>query len=211
MIININTYENIMNKKFKDAVKHRRSYYNITNSSPISDKEIQDIIDFAVMHVPSAFNSQSTRIVLLLGENHKKLWNITKEALKAIVPADAFENTLAKINNSFDSGYGTILFYEDLEVVENLQKAFPGYKDNFPLWSQQTSAMHQFTIWTMLEEAGLGASLQHYNPLIDVNVQDTWNINPNWKLIAQMPFGTPTQEPGEKEFKPLEERVLVFK
>ena len=98
-----------------------------------------------------------------------------------------------------------------MEVVENLQKAFPSYKDNFPIWSQQTSAMHQFAIWTMLEDAGLGASLQHYNPLIDERIREEWNINPNWKLIAQMPFGTPTKEPGEKDFKPLSERVLVFK
>lgn len=200
-----------MAKNFKEAVKHRRTYYNITNSSPISDNEIKDIIDFAVTNVPSAFNSQSTRVVLLLGENHKKFWDITKEALRVIVPADAFEKTLSKINTSFDCGYGTILFYEDMEVVENLQKAFPGYKDNFPIWSQQTSGMHQFTIWTMLEDAGFGASLQHYNPLIDERVQAEWNINPNWKLIAQMPFGTPTKEPGEKEFRPLSERVLAFK
>ena len=38
-----------------------------------------------------------------------------------------------------------------------------------------------------------------------------WHINPNWKLIAEMPFGTSTQEPGEKQFAPLEERILVFK
>ena len=100
-----------MAKNFKEAVKHRRSYYNITNSSPISDNEIKEIIDFAVTNVPSAFNSQSTRIVLLLGENHKKFWDITKEALRVIVPAEAFEKTLAKINTSFDCGYGTILFW----------------------------------------------------------------------------------------------------
>ena len=47
--------------------------------------------------------------------------------------------------------------------------------------------MHQFAIWTMLEDAGLGASLQHYNPLIDEKVQNEWKLNPNWKLIAQMP------------------------
>lgn len=199
-----------MTKNFKEAVKHRRTYYNITNSSPISDQEIKGIIEFAVTNVPSAFNSQSTRIVLLLGENHKKFWNITKETLKVIVPPEAFEKTLAKINTSFDCGYGTILFYEDMEVIEGLQKAFPSYKDNFPVWSQQTSAMHQFTIWTMLEDAGLGASLQHYNPLVDERVRSEWNINPNWKLIAEMPFGTPTKEPGEKEFKPLQERILYF-
>lgn len=72
-----------MTRNFKEAVEHRRTYYNITNSSPISDHEIKELIAFAVKNVPSAFNSQSTRIVLLLGKNHKKFWDITKEALKA--------------------------------------------------------------------------------------------------------------------------------
>lgn len=200
-----------MAQNLKEAIVHRRTYYNITNSSPISDNEIKEIIDLAVANVPSAFNSQSTRVVLLLGENHKRFWGITKETLRVIVPPEAFEKTLYRINTYFDCGYGTILFYEDMEVVENLQKAFPDYKDNFPGWSQQTSGMHQFAIWAMLEDAGLGASLQHYNPLIDEMVRAEWSINPNWKLIAQMPFGTPTKKPDKKECKSLEERILIFK
>lgn len=199
-----------MTRNFKEALKHRRTSYNISNSSPISDNEIKEIIDFAVTNVPSAFNSQTTRVVLLLGENHTKLWNITKDTLRKIVPEEAFGQTEAKINNSFNCGYGTILFYEDTEIVKNLQQAFPLYKDKFPVWSQQTSAMHQLAVWTMLEDAGFGASLQHYNPLIDEAVAKEWATNPNWELIAEMPFGTPTQQPGEKEFKPLDQRVLVF-
>lgn len=55
-----------MTRDFKEALRHRRTYYHITDSSPISDEQIKEIIDSAVMNVPSAFNSQSTRIVLLL-------------------------------------------------------------------------------------------------------------------------------------------------
>jgi len=201
----------MMQKSFKDVLKHRRSYYSITNQSPISDEEIERIINFAVTHVPSAFNSQSTRVVLLLGENHKKLWEIVKDAIRKIVTPEAFKNTESKIDNCFESGYGTVLFFEDQYVVQTLQDTFVSYKDNFPGWSLQTSAMHQLAIWSMLEDAGFGASLQHYNPLIDEAVAKQWHINPNWKLIAEMPFGTSTQEPGEKQFAPLEERILVFK
>lgn len=200
-----------MNRNFKEAIEHRRTCYSITNSSPISDEAIKQILDFAVTHVPSAFNSQSTRVVLLLNKHHKRLWEIVKEELRVIVPAEKFAPTQQKIEGSFECGYGTILFFEDQEVVRNLQKAFPSYSDNFPIWSQHTSGMHQFAIWTMLEDAGLGASLQHYAPLIDEKVSAEWNINPQWKLIAQMPFGTPTAKPGEKEFGPLEPRVLQFK
>lgn len=200
-----------MKRSFKEAIEHRRSYYSINNNKTVSEKEIEDIIEFAVKHVPSAFHSQSTRIVLLLNDNHTKLWDIVKETLKKIVPAEAYEQSETKINSCFAAGYGTVLFYEDYEVVEGLQQAFPSYSDNFPIWSQETSAMHQFAIWTMLEDAGLGATLQHYNPIIDAEVAKTWNINPKWKLIAQMPFGTPANNPDGKEFQSLDKRVLTFK
>ena len=165
-----------MERSFSEALKHRRTYYSITNQSPISDQEIECIVSTVVRHVPSAFNSQSTRVVLLLGESHKKLWKIVKDALKKIVPADAFVKTEEKIDHSFACGYGTVLFFEDQKVVKGLQEAFPSYQENFPGWSLQTSAMHQLAMWTMLEDVGFGASLQHYNPLIDEEVRRTWNL-----------------------------------
>lgn len=200
-----------MERNLKDALKLRRTYYSLSDKLNVSDNEIKSVIDFVVLNVPSAFNSQSSRLVLLLGEQHKKLWSITKEILRKMVPPEAFPATEAKIDNSFAAGYGTILFYEDEAVIEGLQQAFPTYSQNFPIWSQHTSAMHQYATWVMLEDLGLGASLQHYNPLIDEEVSKTWSINSKWRLIAQMPFGTPIAEPSVKEFKQLDERVLVFR
>ena len=200
-----------MRRSFNEALEHRRTYYALSSKSPVSDKEIEDVIKFAVKHVPSAFNSQSARVVLLLGDNHKKLWNITKDALRKIVPAEAFKNTEAKIDNCFLSGYGTVLYYEDQDVVKDLQEKFALYAENFPVWSEQASGMHQLAIWTMLEDLGLGASLQHYNPLIDAEVAKQWNIPANWKLIGEMPFGTPASEPDKKEFNPIDDRVKIYK
>jgi len=200
----------MMNNYLKNALTKRRTHYALTASSPISDEEIIGFVKDAVMHVPSAFNSQSARIVVLFGDNHKKLWEITKQKIKEITSEESYKNSELKINNCFAAGYGTILFFEDQETIENLQSQFPTYKDNFPVWSDQASGMHQWVIWAMLKENGLGASLQHYNPLIDEDVKNTWNLNPKWKLVAQMPFGTPVDEPGEKQFNPLEDRILVF-
>ena len=110
-----------MERKFKEALAHRRSYYALSNKSLISDEEIENIVKFAVKNIPSAFNSQSTRMVLLLGEQHVKLWNIVKDTLRKIVPAEAFKTTENKIDKSFASGYGTVLFFEERKVVEGLQ------------------------------------------------------------------------------------------
>jgi predicted oxidoreductase (fatty acid repression mutant protein) len=202
--------EKIMSKDFNSAIKNRRSIYGISKEVSVSQEKIQEVINNAVMHTPSAFNSQSARVIVLLGNNHDKLWDITKEALRKIVPADKFAPTDQKIN-SFKSGYGTVLFFEEMSIIEGLQQQFPLYKENFPVWSQHSSGMLQFAVWTSLELEGLGASLQHYNPLIDEEVKQQWSIPASWKLIAQMPFGKPTAAPDEKQFQPLEARVKVFK
>lgn len=199
-----------MTKSFKEALKARHTFYQINDGSTLSNKEIRDLIHFAVEYVPSAFNSQTTRIVLLTGKAHKKLWNIVKETLCKLVPADVFAKAEQKIDGSFSCGYGTILYFEDISIVHSLQERFPTYRDNFPVWSEQTSGMHQLVIWIMLEDAGMGASLQHYNPLIDEEVRKSWDLPVEWKLIAQMPFGIPVAQPGRKEVLSLDKRVFEF-
>ena len=201
---------NNMKKDFYTAVAERRTFYGIGKDAVTTDEVIKEVIEHAVMHTPSAFNSQSVRVVLLLEKHHDKIWNITEEALRKIVPADQFAAAEVKIN-SFRNGYGTILFFEDTSIVESLQKKFALYKDNFPIWAQQSSGMHQYVIWTALEMEGYGASLQHYNELIESQVKEEWQIPGNWKLIAQMPFGKPTAQPDEKQYQPLEDRIKIFK
>ena len=67
-----------MKKNLKDAIQDRRSYYQLKITSPVSEDEIQAIIEHVLLYAPSAFHSQSARMVLLLGDNHTKLWEITK-------------------------------------------------------------------------------------------------------------------------------------
>ncbi|MGE8204533.1 nitroreductase family protein [Heyndrickxia sp. NPDC080065] len=194
---------------FYSAIENRRSIYGISSEAVVSNERIQEVINHAVKHTPSSFNSQSARVVVLTGENHTKLWSITTETLKKVVPAENFGPTQDKMN-AFGSGYGTVLFFEDNGVIESLQEQFAAYADNFPLWSLQSNGMLQYVIWTSLELEGFGATLQHYNPLIDDEVKKEWNIPSNWKLLAQMPFGKPTAPAGQKEFKPLEDRVKFY-
>ena len=198
-----------MTKDFYTAIEERRSYYGLNKEIHLSDKRIREIIEHAVKHTPSSFNSQSARLVVLIGDAHDKLWEITTQALKQTMGERDFTNTQQKMN-SFKSAYGTVLFFEDEAVVKSLQEQFATYEEKFPTWSEQSSGMLQFVIWTALESEGLGASLQHYNPLIDEEVKREWKVPEEWKLIAQMPFGNPTSQPGDKEFKPLEDRVKFY-
>lgn len=199
----------IMKKSFMEVLKDRRSIYGINNNAPISDEKTAEMIKEAVKHVPSAFNSQSARVVVLFGDNHLKLWEIVMDTLRKIVPADKFAPTENKIN-SFAKGHGTVLYFDDTAVTEDLMKKFPLYAENFPVWAEQSNGMVQFAVWALLEEQGFGATLQHYNPLIDNKVKEEFNLPAEWKLIAQMPFGTPTEPAGNKDFVNTEERVKIF-
>ena len=197
-------------KTLQQLAEKRRSIYALSNQLPVSNDEIVKLVEHAVLHTPSAFNSQSTRIVVLFGEDHKKLWDITEETLKVIVGDDEkFQGTKDKIAG-FRAGAGTVLFFEDKGVVRNMQEAAPLYADKFPIWAHQTSAMHQYVIWTALAGIDVGANLQHYNPVIDQRVADAWDIADDWELNAQMVFGAIEQPAGDKAFQPLDKRMKVF-
>lgn len=198
-----------MASDFRTALSKRRSYYDINEKSPISDAAIKDIVDYAVLHTPSAFNSQSARVVLLLNAESRKFWEIVRESLRKIVPPANFKPTDDKIN-SFAAGHGTVLFFEDLATVRKLQEDFPLYKENMPWFSSNSTGMLQHVVWVMLRDAGLGATLQHYGNLVQSQVAETWGLDKDWMLIAQMPFGTPNSEPEAKEKLPLSQTVKVF-
>ena len=192
-----------------DAICKRRTYYALSDETTIPSAKIQELIEEALRHTPSAFNMQSARIVLLTGRSHKRLWDFTLTELKKIVPHKQFSATEEKIN-SFKTAYGTVLFFEDEHVVGEMKKQYPLYAENFDVWASQANGMLQSNVWMLLEDAGLGASLQHYNPLIDTSVQQEWNLSHHWRLVAQMPFGVPVEEPDEKTFVPIKERMKVY-
>lgn len=187
----------------------RRSVYALNKNLPISTADINQIVEHALLHTPSSFNSQSTRLVVLHGAEHEKLWEITKAELAKIVPADKFAPTEAKLN-MFKAGAGTVLFFEDTDVVKGLQEQFSAYADNFPIWADHANAMTQYAIWTTLASENVGANLQHYNPVIDAKVASTWGIPANWQLRAQLVFGGIEAPAGEKSFAPVADRLKVF-
>lgn len=194
---------------FLDHIKQRRTIYAVGKNVALTPEQIESVIKEAVNHSPSAFNSQTSRIVTLFGESHLQFWNVVRETLRKIVPEAAFEGTNAKIN-SFAAGYGTVLFYEDQDVVKALQEQFALYADNFPVWSEHSSAIAQFAVWTALSEQNIGASLQHYNPIVDAEITEIFDIPANWKLRAQLVFGSIEAPAGEKTFMAEVDRFKTF-
>ena len=187
----------------------RRTIYHLGNNLPQSKEAINDIIIEASKQAPSAFNSQSSRIVTLFGEEHHKVWDMVLETLRPVLAADVFAGTEAKVN-SFKAGMGTILYFEDQQVVEDLQAQFPLYAANFPKWSEQAHGITAYGIWLALAEANIGASLQHYNELIEAAVKAAWNLPAKWTLKGQMPIGSIETPADPKAFIDTDARFKTF-
>ncbi|MGE9549008.1 nitroreductase family protein [Snodgrassella sp. CS2] len=198
-----------MSNALIEAIEKRRTQYALGKNITQEQEEITALVEQAVKLSPSAFNSQSSRVVVLFNQQSEKFWHIVMNELRAIVPADKFAPTEAKING-FAAGIGTILFYEDLQTIAGLQQQYPSYAEQFPIWSEQGSGIAQFAVWTALANAGIGASLQHYNPLPDAAAAKEWQIPDSWKLRAMMPFGSNEAPFPEKTFIDDTERFKVF-
>ena len=193
----------------KDSFERRRSIYSLGSDQIMPKDDITGLIKHTVKYAPSAFNSQSARIIILYGQAYQKLWDTTLTAVSKVTPPEKMDNLIVKIN-SFKKGLGTILFFEDNAVVAKLQKDYPLYFENFPKWSLQSNGMLQYMIWLALSSHQIGASLQHYNPLIDEDVHTLFDVPDNWQLLAQMPFGSIAAPADAKIFLPIDERVKVF-
>lgn len=194
---------------FANLISKRRSIYSLGSQLPIEQKEVISLVENGLKQCPSAFNSQPGRIVLLFGNSHHKLWQITSDSLKKIVAAEQFSKTQEKIS-FFANGAGTVLFFIDESVTSELQKTYPSYAANFPIWAEQAEGMLQYIIWSLFAEKEIGASLQHYNPLIDEDVHKAFNIPNFWRLSAEMPFGNIICPAEEKSFLSMEKRLKIF-
>lgn len=194
----------------QDSLTRRRSIYALGHTRIVTDFCLEDTLKDCLKNCPTPFNAQSARLVLLLNQQHTNFWKLVLQKVLAVTPLGKKDSTAQKIN-SFAAAYGTILFFEDLSVLEQLQKDFPLYQKNMHDWTFEANGMLQYMVWQALAENEIGASLQHYNELIEEDVKKMLGLPDSWKILAQMPFGSIEKTPAEKTFLSLENRFKIFK
>jgi predicted oxidoreductase (fatty acid repression mutant protein) len=67
----------------------RRTHYALAAESTLSDEELLEVVQKAVKHTPTAFNSQSARAVLVLGDKHRQLWDVIFEGYRQTLADDS--------------------------------------------------------------------------------------------------------------------------
>ena len=137
---------------FTDLQTKRRSIYALGKDLELSNQELIETIQGAVLNTPTAFNSQTSRVVILLDEESDAFWNeIAYSELEKVTPA----------------GHGIALY----------------------------------ATWLALAEKNIGMNVQHYNPLVDAQLAEKYDIPANWKLRAQAPFGQIVAPAGDKDIQ----------
>ena len=184
-----------------EGLRERRTVYQLNKELPIPAAEVRQLIEETTELVPDAFNMKSARVVIAFGEKQDALWDDVYEAFGGKVAREKIDG--------FKAGAGTVLYFIDTDVVKGLQEKFPLYAANFPIWAQQANGMLQISIWAGLRELGVGANIQHYNPVIDDAVKKLFGLPERYQLIAQMPFGGIATEPDAKEKEDITQRVMI--
>lgn len=185
------------------SLEKRRTIYALNNQLPVSEDQVMDTIRMVVELVPDAFNAKTQRVIVAMGEKQNELWDAIYDAFGGKVAREKID--------SFKAGAGTVLYFTDKSVTEGLQAQFPLYAANFPIWAQQSNGMLQLSIWSALRELGIGASLQHYNPVIDEAVRKLFQVPESYVLLAEMPFGGIAAEPEAKAKEDINTRVTFVK
>ncbi|KAK0544942.1 type II nitroreductase [Tilletia horrida] len=174
--------------RFLQDLINRRSIRKLSKGPPIlPDEHLINLVRQTVKHSPSAFNSQSSRAIILLGSEHDIFWS--EDVPTAVKSANNDQAWLERIMPKlpmFGVATGTVLFFESEAV-----------------------GIAQSNTWTALSAEGYGCNLQHLNE-VGPSFIKKHGLPEDYKLIAQLVFGVPNEMPGEKSFLPDEQKVKVF-
>lgn len=192
-----------MDMSFREALVKRRSVYALNKVLPVSETEIIKAIEETVALIPDAFDSKSQRVIVVLGDKQDELWDTIFAAFNGQVAKDK--------TDTYKAAAGTILYFIDENVTKGLISTFPMYAEGFPVWAEHANGMLQLSIWTVLAELGVGATLQHYNPTIDEAIKRMFDVPSNYKLVAQMPFGGIVSAPIAKGTEDISKRVTIVR
>lgn len=195
--------------QFTDLVQSRRTQYAIGNNTELTKEEIVARIREVAREIPSANNTQTTRLVVLFGDDHTNLWDHILDVQKDVLQGEMWD-MMSGVMQGAKNGVGTILFFEDLDAVANM----PAQGARREAYKQNNNANTQYAIWLALTELGLGGSLQHMNvgheEGFDKSVLEMFNLPASYEMIAQMPFGSIEGDAYPKEYIEDEVRVQVI-
>ncbi|MDO5036614.1 MAG: nitroreductase family protein [Porphyromonas sp.] len=198
-------------KIVEGMMRKRHSEYALAPEWVATQEEVEEVLAGVLNLIPTHYNTQPVRMVLLTGDAHKRHWKLIEQILIDRIGEERYNKaTRAKIEGSFASGVGTVVFFDDTTVTKKMMEDFPSYAHNFPRWAHQVQGSHQYGVWLGLSALGFGASLQHYIGMDDDKVREQLGVPHEWDFVAHMPFGKMLKRSPDLPKKPIDEVLKVI-
>lgn len=70
----------------------------------------------------------------MFGDEHDKLWDIVRDALKTLIGEEGYEKGSAGRIAGFKASKGTVLIFDDEPTVRKQEADFPDYAEHFQPW-----------------------------------------------------------------------------
>lgn len=102
-----------------ELAKSRRTIYQLKETLPVPPDRIRDIVSEAILHVPSPYNCQANRVLILFNGHHKKLWAAGREAARKALPPPVFERAAQRLD-WFEAAAGTVRLYFFMLLIPSL-------------------------------------------------------------------------------------------
>lgn len=196
---------------FLEIANKRRTQYMIGGEANHSIEEIAAELAKVVTASPSAFNSQTTRLVIVSEAANQKVWEIIDRTQKEILDEGMY-NYFKGVFDTAKNAVGTVLFFEDRQTLEEKVTTTPERRE---LYKEQNAAIAEYAAWLHLAELGYGANLQHFNigfqQGFDRSIKEALDLPDHWELNAQMPFGPVIEPAQDLEKLSHEEQVRIIK
>lgn len=93
---------------FLEATVIRRSTLDLKKEATIPDARVVELVKHSLLHTPSPFHLQSARAVVMLQQDHEKLWDMAYEHSSKATPPELFSSRFVPNLKAYKKSYGTV-------------------------------------------------------------------------------------------------------
>ncbi|MBC7240929.1 MAG: nitroreductase family protein [Anaerolineae bacterium] len=185
-----------------DLVHRRRSVRQVLPAA-ISDETIERILEIA-RWTPSSYNSQPWHIVVVR-ERLAELWDVIEAAGRQARAGRPVEKFLERLNGYRGASAVFFVFLDRAIVDEQLRITTYAPAERVESWARESLGMLQYAIWLAVVDAGLAASLHHFDSEEEAICRFLEIPYPRFRLMGTMPVGLPAHEVPVPGRRPLNE------
>ncbi len=182
---------------------HRRRSVRQVLPVEIPDETIERILEIA-RWTPSSYNSQPWHIVVVR-ERLAELWDAIEAAGRQARAGRPVEHFINRLNGYRGAGAVFFVFLDRAVVEEQVRTTSYASAQRVEGWALEALGMLQFAIWLAAVDAGLAASLHHFDSEEEAICRFLEIPYPRFRLMGTMPVGLPAHEVAPPGRRPLEE------